>query len=1006
LRRAVPTQIRRSYAAKFGIVLLVIGVSVGFIGSAATVQITNEVQDNVDSEYTGLASQEANTVEQWVQRNRLSTRLTAEDGTARSGFGQAIDDYLLTKSEELPEDLFALHVVNVDSQTVVSSTRVDTTGGTSVDANDQPWWGDVQSASGADPDSVFITDVYRNQGSQPVVAFVTPISDSNRVLVASFETMSVAKNNFQGARRTSGGFTQVVDGQDRIIMDEFSNKLLETYPQEANLPVRKARGLRGTSQQAGNISLASNASVFYEAQRSEYRDGSYVVGYAPIENTDWVVLVHAPQSEAYGFVTAVSQAGLLATLAGMLLIVVLGTFLGRNTASAIDRLTAMTQRMEEGDLSVDFETKRIDNIGRLYEAFGSMRDALREQIQEAQSARREAEEARETAEMMTQHLVEKADEYSQVMEAVADGDMTRRMDPESRSDAMEEIAVEFNEMIAEIEATTEQVKDFATEVATSSEEVTASSEEVKSASEQVTDSIQEISDGAERQNEQLQNVSNEMNSLSTTIEEIASSANEVADLSQQTAETGDEARESAEEAIDEMENVEREAEATVDAMENLQGQMEQIEEITEFITEVAEQTNILALNANIEAARAGEAGEGFAVVADEVKGLAEETRDAAEEIDQLVEDLRDQTETTAEEVQQTSTEVARSTEIVEETVESLEEIAGYAQETNTGVQEISDATTEQASSTNQVVGMVDEAASISEQTSRESENVAAAAEEQTTALTEVTNSASDLAEQASRLSSALERFSTDADGEGATVGAVDDGEDSPEALPSGEESPIDAVTDDHEPYRPDEEAGADTDASDATAEPAAEGDAEASDAGAEPFDADVADPLEVDDDVTGDIEVGDIESVVGDVETDADEAADDGAEPDVDGATAEAPDEGATDAAEAATRAAEAVSDADPEPAVDEASPEPAEQEAAADEREDASADEHVEEDGHDEAATDDAPVEADAGAAAASDDGDQEDVAEDAIDEWLDAQVETVDEAPDRDDAGEESED
>ncbi len=75
-----------------------------------------------------------------------------------------------------------------------------------------------------------------------------------------------------------------------------------------------------------------------------------------------------------------------ATLVGVVLVGVLGAAIGRTTAASIDRLTEKAARMEEGDLDVDLESSRIDNIGRLYDGFDAMRTELKATIAEAEDA--------------------------------------------------------------------------------------------------------------------------------------------------------------------------------------------------------------------------------------------------------------------------------------------------------------------------------------------------------------------------------------------------------------------------------------------------------------------------------------------------------------------------------------------------------------------------------------------------------------------------------------------
>jgi methyl-accepting chemotaxis protein len=792
LRRLVPNVVRRSYVAKFGITLLVLGLAVGGIGFLATQQIAGQVQDGVNNDLANVASQEAQSFESWHERNRL-----VATGFARSERVERNEDvggYLRNRVEGVSQDDTApgvarVHHVDVTTGTVVHSTEPGAAG-TDVGSLDRPWTAAVEGRTAFTDLSTRTFGGFTDEAGDPLMAYLVPVQATGGFDRAIVYVVNVSSYE-GGLRAEPGSATYVVpnrNGTGTVVYDSTgalypAEDGLETYGELTVLEAasRTAAGGPGVgtegSDRVGRV--LGNTEPLTRSVGSEYEDEEYVVAFATANlsgtDTPYSVLVHTPTSEAYGFVDRIEDQGFVVVVTAVLVIGLVGAVLGRNTATSIDRLRRKTEQMESGNLDVDFDSERVDSIGQLYDGLGNMRDALREQILEAREAREEAELAQERAEQTSRHLQAKAGEYRDVMQACAAGDLSTRMDPSDRNEAMREIAEEFNAMIAELEQTVTQLKEFANEVATSSEEVTASSEEVRSASQQVTESIQEISEGAQRQNDSLQSVSEEMSGLSTTVEEIASLSNEVADLSERTAETGRRGREAAQEAIAGMNQIETDAEDAVEQIDELEREMAQIDELIEFITDVADQTNMLALNANIEAARSesGEAGEGFAVVAEEVKDLAEETKTAAENIEERLERIQTQTDRTVEGVKTTGDRIAEHTASVRNAVEALDEIAGYAQETNTGVQEISAATQEQAASTEEVVAMVDEAATISEQTTDEADNVAAAAEEQTSAMSEVSESASGLSRQATRLSEALDRFTT-SEGVDATIDRTPD----------------------------------------------------------------------------------------------------------------------------------------------------------------------------------------------------------------------------------------
>ena len=311
-------------------------------------------------------------------------------------------------------------------------------------------------------------------------------------------------------------------------------------------------------------------------------------------------------------------------------------------------------------------------------------------------------------------MIEPINESREVLNKIADGDLTIRMSGNYKGD--------FSIMKDNINKLADTFNRALTDVTNAVKETARVSNEISSRTD-------EIAAGAQEQGQQTIEVAGAVEEMTKTILESTRNASLASDASKKYGNIAKEGGNVVNETINGMNKISEVVKKSAGTVQQLGKSSEQIGEIIQVIEDIADQTNLLALNAAIEAARAGEQGRGFAVVADEVRKLAERTTKATKEIAAMIKKIQNETGGAVTSMEEGTKEVEKGMQLADKAGASLKEIIEGAGNVVDIITQVAAASEEQSTASEQISKNIEAISSVTEQSAAGIVHIAQTAED-------------------------------------------------------------------------------------------------------------------------------------------------------------------------------------------------------------------------------------------------------------------------------------
>jgi methyl-accepting chemotaxis protein len=347
--------------------------------------------------------------------------------------------------------------------------------------------------------------------------------------------------------------------------------------------------------------------------------------------TPWALAIGVPERVINAPVFLMLKVSVVISVIMLLGIAVAAFLIARSISAPIKYMMSVVTGLGEGDLTLQLNISRKDEIGDMAKVFNGTLEKIRSLV------------------------------------------FTIKKQSATLFDIGSELSSNMTETAAAINEITANIQSIKGRVINQSASVT----ETNATMEQITVNIEKLDGHVDRQSESVSQSSSAIEEMLANIQSVSQTLIKNAVNVKELIDASEVGRSGLQEVASDIQEIARESEGLL--------------EINAVMENIASQTNLLSMNAAIEAAHAGEAGKGFAVVADEIRKLAENSGEQSKTISTVLKKIKD----SIDKITKSTDSVLNKFEAIDGGVRTVsdqeENIRNAMEEQNAGSQQILEA---------------------------------------------------------------------------------------------------------------------------------------------------------------------------------------------------------------------------------------------------------------------------------------------------------------------------